>query len=82
MNATQRNARHARQRTQGNAGKANKQASNVFSPTSSNYNRSSKDAVGTTGLSFGASYFVQGGFAAALTGAADGANYIQGDAEL
>jgi len=61
---------------------SNKQASNVFSPTSSNYNRSSKDAVGTTGLSFGASYFVQGGFAAALTGAADGANYIQGDAEL
>ena len=61
---------------------SNKGASNVFSPTGGSYNRSSRNSVGSTGLTFGSSYFVQGGFAAALTGAADGANYIQGEAEL
>ena len=61
---------------------ADKAANNVYSPASGSYNRSSKDAVGSTALSFSSTYFIQGGFAAAITGAADGANYIQGDAEL
>jgi hypothetical protein len=60
----------------------NSAAGNVFSPTGGTYNRSTKNSVGSTALSFGSSLFVQGGFAAAFAGAADGANYIQGDAEL
>ena len=60
----------------------NSAAGAVFSPTGGTYNRSSKNSVGSTALSFGSSLFVQGGFSAAFAATADGANYIQGDAEL
>jgi hypothetical protein len=55
---------------------------NVFSPSSGSYNKVTKDAVGSSALGFSSNYFVQGGYATSLTGAADGANYIQGEAEL
>ena len=47
----------------------NSAAGNVFSPTGGTYNRSTKNSVGSTALSFGSSLFVQGGFAAAFAGA-------------
>ena len=60
----------------------NKAAGNVYSPSSGNYNRSSRNSVGTTALTFSGSLFIQGGYAAAFAGGQDGANYIQGEAEL
>ena len=62
---------------------SDKQGSNIFAPNASTYTAITHETVGTHGIAFSSSRFIQGGFACGFTDNDNASyNYIKADAEL